>query len=90
MWDVDGQPRGVVHELCLDGDTLVVRDACVDAEGRETGASDVRRVAFVTAVHALLNMTAEELEHFGSDRTTRPDVRDQAQRDDDRGDGRGP
>ena len=60
VWDVDGKPRGVRHEIELVGETLVVRDAMLGPDG-EVLSSHERKVALTTAVHAMLNMTDSEL-----------------------------
>jgi hypothetical protein len=68
VWDVDGEPRGVRHEIVRDGDDLIIRDAGIDASGAIAGPPHERRIRLLTVVHALLNMTDAELtkaEHRG-------------------------
>lgn len=63
VWDVDGRPRGVRHELVIEGGSLVVRDAMLDEHGAVMSAEE-RRIELTTAVHALINMSDGELRQF--------------------------
>ena len=75
VWDVDGKPRGVAHELILEGETLTVKDFCLDEHGQEMDAGKARQISsmpFTQAVHILLNLTVQERETYGIDRTLPP------------------
>lgn len=71
VWTIDGLPSGVVHELELDGATLTVRDLRTGPHG-ERGLGQEASLPFVQAVHILLNLTPDERERFGTERTQPP------------------
>lgn len=60
VWDVDGKPRGISHSMTLDGDDLVIQDVGLDEKGLRL-SGEIRRINFLTAVHALLNLSDDEL-----------------------------